>query len=268
MQHVKKRLAHPWKETRFVYSLGVVCTFLLFLCLYEPCWRLHPSSSKALPKPIVLNTWGFVNATSRARQILEEGGTSIRAIVEGCHVCESEQCDGTVGYGGSPDEAGETTLEGMIMDGGTMDVGSVAAMGRIFSAIRTAEYVLKHTKLSMLAGSGATRFGVQMGFKETDLHTNDSLRIYHDWLTNASCQPNYYRNVIPDSGASCGPYRPLPAGVLSARERDLYRPPVSERNHDTIGMISIDSEGNVAGLLSIHTQLPIFPLLIDFLLLF
>ena len=35
------------------------------------------------------------------------------------------QCDGTVGFGGSPDSNGETTLDAMIMDGVTMDVGSV-----------------------------------------------------------------------------------------------------------------------------------------------
>lgn len=32
-------------------------------------------------------------------------------------MCEEQQCDGTVGYGGSPDEYGETTLDALIMDG-------------------------------------------------------------------------------------------------------------------------------------------------------
>ena len=32
-------------------------------------------------------------------------------------MCEEEQCDFTVGYGGSPDEHGNTTLDAMIMDG-------------------------------------------------------------------------------------------------------------------------------------------------------
>ena len=32
-------------------------------------------------------------------------------------MCEVQQCDGTVGYGGSPDEAGETTLDAMVIDG-------------------------------------------------------------------------------------------------------------------------------------------------------
>lgn len=37
--------------------------------------------------------------------------------LQGCTLCEEEQCDFTVGYGGSPDEAGHTTLDAMIMDG-------------------------------------------------------------------------------------------------------------------------------------------------------
>jgi len=44
-------------------------------------------------------------------------GTAIDAVVAGCTVCELEQCDGTVGYGGSPDENGETSLDALIIDG-------------------------------------------------------------------------------------------------------------------------------------------------------
>jgi N4-(beta-N-acetylglucosaminyl)-L-asparaginase len=43
--------------------------------------------------------------------------TAIDAVERGCTACEIDQCDGTVGYGGSPDENGETTLDAMIMDG-------------------------------------------------------------------------------------------------------------------------------------------------------
>lgn len=53
-----------------------------------------------------------------AWEVLEQGkGTVVDAIVEGCSVCEREQCDGTVGYGGSPDENSETTLDALLMDG-------------------------------------------------------------------------------------------------------------------------------------------------------
>lgn len=49
--------------------------------------------------------------------VLNSEGTAVDAVVAGCTVCEEEQCDGTVGYGGSPNENGETTLDALIIDG-------------------------------------------------------------------------------------------------------------------------------------------------------
>lgn len=48
---------------------------------------------------------------------LQSGGSVLDAVEKGCARCEREQCDGTVGYGGSPDETGETTLDALIMNG-------------------------------------------------------------------------------------------------------------------------------------------------------
>lgn len=49
--------------------------------------------------------------------LFTEKKSALDAVEAGCTVCEDEQCDGTVGYGGSPDENGETALDAMIMDG-------------------------------------------------------------------------------------------------------------------------------------------------------
>ena len=35
-----------------------------------------------------------------AKDILETGGSALDAIETGCSKCETEQCDGSVGYGG------------------------------------------------------------------------------------------------------------------------------------------------------------------------
>ena len=43
--------------------------------------------------------------------------TAVDAVEAGCKECEEQRCDETVGWGGSPDEQGETTLDSMIMDG-------------------------------------------------------------------------------------------------------------------------------------------------------
>lgn len=57
--------------------------------------------------PMVINTWGgpFTAATDAAYLSLLKPETSALDAVEiGCSTCEANQCDGSVGYGGSPDE--------------------------------------------------------------------------------------------------------------------------------------------------------------------
>ena len=66
---------------------------------------------------VVVNTWEFEAANTRAWQVLEGGGSALDAVEAGCSLCEALRCDVTVGWGGSPDEDGETTLDAMIMDG-------------------------------------------------------------------------------------------------------------------------------------------------------
>ncbi|KAK2115013.1 hypothetical protein P7K49_005638 [Saguinus oedipus] len=74
-------------------------------------------------------------------------------------MCEREQCDGSVGFGGSPDELGETTLDAMIMDGTTMDVGAVGDLRRIKNAIGVARKILEHTTHTLLVGeSDASKY--------------------------------------------------------------------------------------------------------------
>jgi len=57
-----------------------------------------------------------------------------------------------VGYGGSPDELGETTLDSMLMDGPQHRVGAVAALRRVKQAARVAWAVMNHTKHTLLVG--------------------------------------------------------------------------------------------------------------------
>ena len=76
----------------------------------------------------------------------------LASLVSGLQECEQRQCDGTVGYGGSPDELGETTLDSMLMDGPQHRVGAVAALRRVKQAARVAWAVMNHTKHTLLVG--------------------------------------------------------------------------------------------------------------------
>lgn len=52
-----------------------------------------------------------------AWEYVQKNLSAVSALEAGCTVCEEKQCDYTVGYGGSPDENGETTLDALIFDG-------------------------------------------------------------------------------------------------------------------------------------------------------
>lgn len=196
--------------------------------------------------PVVINTWasnGFQSAGAKAWKVLLANGSALDAVEKGCTVCEELQCDGTVGFGGSPDETGETTLDAMIMDGVTMNIGAVSDLRGIREAISVARKVLDHTAHTMLAGNQATQFAVQMGFEEGSLTTKKSKEIWKKWRQD-KCQPNFWRNVSPDPLGSCGPYKVKRS--ISKEESVRNSNAIDSHNHDTIGMIAIDANGLIA----------------------
>ena len=52
--------------------------------------------------------------------------------------------------------------------------------------------------------------------------------------------------MLPNPEYSCGPYKPDTKNRPKLNE-NRYSKHISASNHDTIGMIAIDSKGNVAG---------------------
>ncbi|CEG40840.1 n-(beta-n-acetylglucosaminyl)-l [Plasmopara halstedii] len=226
------------------------------------CFIMLLGSAHKLPQrgAVVINTWPFVNATRAGFQALQgRGGNSsaLDAITRGCNRCEIDQCDFTVGYGGSPDSNGETTLDAMILDGTTMEMGAVAQLRRIKPAIKVARAVMEHSSHSILAGDGALAFAKMMGFEETTLDTQYSQALHQEWLKK-KCQPNYFRNV-QEQNTSCPPYRPLYVqdGVYAGfQDRSLLRYSnqnrvgtenlISTTNHDTIGMVVLAENGHMA----------------------
>lgn len=214
--------------------------------------------------PMVINTWAFTNATIEAwdslnRQKKSAVSTSqkksllnsskffifkVDAVVDGCSVCEREQCDGTVGYGGSPNELAETCLDALIFDGKTMNVGAVGSLRNIKEAIAVAKHVLLYTRHTLLVGEQATDFAVMMGFKKKSLTTSKSKKMWKDWK-NSNCQPNFWINVLPDPLSNCGPYHPIAEDRLKTSSNEIDSL-FSSKNHDTIGMVAIDVYGSIA----------------------
>lgn len=207
----------------------------------------------------VINTWSgvFEDATAEAYKTLVEEGTALDAVEFGCKVCEAEQCDTSVGYGNHPDTRAHTSLDAMIMDGDTFDVGSVGYIRKFRDAISIARYVMVYTAQTLLVGDGAEEFASMMGFTPQSATTNNSVLVYQSWR-DANCQPNFYEN-IPAAQTQCGPYSPPEspaAGLMSAEQRTARSARLhggnerlwaaNKENHDTIGMVTIDRNGSMA----------------------
>ncbi|KAL0126347.1 hypothetical protein PUN28_005026 [Cardiocondyla obscurior] len=220
-------------------------SFVGFSFLFEVCLLINaadkqnPGSSSNFP--VIVITWNYKDATEKAWDVIyNQNRSALDAIEEGCSLCEEQQCRKTVGFGGSPDESGETTLDALIMDGSTMDVGGVGGLRNVKKAISVARKVLEHTKHSLLGGSLATNFAVNMGFKKESLQTEESKEMWSQWKAN-KCQPNFWKNVAPDPTTTCGPYSVT--NVVEDYENTFVG---SEDNHDTIGVLAIDLQGRIA----------------------
>jgi len=163
--------------------------------------------------PIVISTWNHdLAANEAAMQVLAAGGLVLDAVEQGVRVSEADPKVESVGYGGFPDASGEVTLDACIMDSGGR-AGSVACLKEIMHPVSVARKVMEQTPHVMLVGEGALQFALDQGFERNNLLTPVMKANYEKWKA---------------SGAR-------------------YAPHANWENHDTIGMIAIDSKGDMAG---------------------
>jgi N4-(beta-N-acetylglucosaminyl)-L-asparaginase len=169
-------------------------------------------ASNASNRPVVLSTWRFgVPANEAAWQVLKANGRALDAVEAGVKVPEGDPNERSVGLGGRPDRDGNVTLDACIMDE-NMNIGSVAFLQHIVHPISVARAVMEKTPHAMLVGEGALRFALSQGFKKEKLLTETSEKEWREWL-----------------------------------KKSKYEPQVNIENHDTIGMIALDMNGNLSG---------------------
>ncbi|XP_023741850.1 probable isoaspartyl peptidase/L-asparaginase 3 isoform X1 [Lactuca sativa] len=203
--------------------------------------------------PLVVSTWPFLEAVRAGWRAVNGGSSSIDAVVEGCSTCEVLRCDGTVGPGGSPDENSETTIDALIMNGATMEVGAVAGMRYVKNGIKAARLVMLYTQHTMLVGDQASAFAISMGLPgPSNLSSTESMEKWIKWKEN-QCQPNFRKNVVPEN--SCGPYyrkKDVNVGEKTCLVEDVAEhirmksSYVDFHNHDTISMAIFDKSGHIA----------------------
>lgn len=171
-----------------------------------------PNSPMNVEKqPIALCTWGFVDANAAAGKALDQGINALDAAIKGVAIEEENLKNTTVGKGGAPDREGNVTLDACIMDSNG-DCGAVVCVENITNVAALAKIVMEETPHVMLAGTGAEELAYKYGFQKEQLLTESSDTAYREWLKTSE-----------------------------------YKPIINIENHDTIGMLCMDQNGDIAG---------------------
>lgn len=170
------------------------------------------TAPKKTVKPIVISTWNHgIEANKASWGILSEGGSALDAVEMGVRVTESDPNNSSVGLGGLPDREGKVTLDACIMNHEN-NCGAVAFLQDIENPISVARKVMEDTQHVMLVGKGAKQFALEKGFEETNLLTEKSKEAWEKW-----------------------------------KEKSNYKPVINSENHDTIGLLALDENGNLSG---------------------
>jgi beta-aspartyl-peptidase (threonine type) len=95
-------------------------------------------------------------------KILSEGGSALDAV-EAAVVSLEDNPEFDAGTGSHLNRDGHVSLDAIVMDGGTLRSGAVAAVERIRNPIRLARKVMEASHHMLLAGTGAERFALEQG---------------------------------------------------------------------------------------------------------
>jgi N4-(beta-N-acetylglucosaminyl)-L-asparaginase len=195
------------------------------------------NKSKSTTNPVVLSTWyNQREANIDAWKILEQKGLAIDAVELGVQNSENDKSNCCVGLSGNPDRTGIVTLDACIMNHKN-EIGAVGALERIKNPIKVARAVMEKSPHVMLVGQGAQDFALQNGFNlEPGELSDHAQKAFDDWKKRNEFD---HKNIEK---------KKVEFITKPDREQEYKKGmKADEFNHDTIGMIAIDSYGNLSG---------------------
>lgn len=207
---------------KFLYLSALTAPLLSF--------KKITGSKQVTIKPIIISTWDEgKNVNAAVWNILAKKGRALDAIEAGAKYIENKiSC--CVGLGGNPDRDGIVTLDACVMDEHA-NCGAVAGLEQIKHPLSVARKVMETTPHVLLVGNGAQQFAVENGFeKEPSVLSEEAAKEYKNWLNKNEYKPS----INIENKKQNGPYAP--------NFLDDGSP-----NHDTMGMIAMDANGNLSG---------------------
>ncbi|KAB2660261.1 MAG: N(4)-(beta-N-acetylglucosaminyl)-L-asparaginase [Verrucomicrobia bacterium] len=168
-------------------------------------------------RPLVVSTWPFGKVSNdAAMKILLAGGSILDAVEKGIWVTESDRGNSSVGLGGMPNAAGVVQLDACIMSGPGHRAGSVAAIEGIAHPISAARRVMEKTPHVMLVGEGARMFALEEGLESIENNTAERYKAWREKRAAEKASPKDSKKKNPG-------------------------------NHDTIALLVLGADGNIAG---------------------
>jgi N4-(beta-N-acetylglucosaminyl)-L-asparaginase len=192
----------------------------LSLGLHSCAGKTNENTPKESPKTLlpdfktglVISTWDAgLKANDAAWKAMQEGGNALDMAEKGVNDTEADFSNLSVGLGGLPDRDGHTTLDACIMDSKGM-AGSVMFLEHIKHPASVARRVMEKTPHVQLVGEGAYTFAISEGFPHDDYVSEEANKAWKKWL-----------------------------------ETSEYKPIVNIENHDTIGLLTMDLQGDISG---------------------
>lgn len=194
-------------------------------------------SLKRTRKPIIVvhggaGTWqperqpGGLRGTARAAKkgfdVLAKGGSALDSVIEAVVIMEDDESF-NAGYGSSLTVEKTVEMEASIMDGKTLQAGAVGLLHDIKNPVRLARIIMEETDHVFVVGEGAEKLARLHNLERRDPVTQLRLR-YYDQQKALLFKGKF---ELPKLAS------------LVKNHPDLF-------DLETVGAVSLDSEGNVA----------------------
>ncbi|HEV3151025.1 MAG TPA: isoaspartyl peptidase/L-asparaginase [Acidobacteriaceae bacterium] len=175
----------------------------------------------------------LARALDAGAAVLGKGGRSIDAVEAAIEILEDDPLF-NAGRGAAFDAEGKNEMDAAVMDGATLEAGSVAGVSATKNPISLARAVMEHSPYVMMVGPGADAFAVSQHLPQMP--------------------PSYFfiemrwqelLGVLREQGK---PIPPRPSGVPAAPQARAVPQSVAPFAHrfGTVGAVARDAHGNVS----------------------
>jgi beta-aspartyl-peptidase (threonine type) len=179
---------------------------------------------------------GCKDAAKIGWEILQAGGSALDAVEATVQALENNP-NYNAGTGSCLTSAGNIEMDAGIMEGHTLNVGSVAGVERIKNPIQLARKVLASPHI-LLIGQGAQQFALQQGMSLCKFEELLTERQLNNWRSdqvveevgNDGEERSYYRRIL---------------GSIPSRD-DRQNGLGYEKKYGTVGAVAVDASGNLA----------------------